>query len=295
MTYFSEREEGERPREHEDISEIAWGGIQALVQARIEDGSFGASYPETCPDGRGPVGTDEANFWQVMRAEIPGLPERPWYGPPDEPLRTLDILDMIEFCWRCIGKPLRGSYHSFFGHYHLTFDIDAGRAGFSDSVNRIFRRNGLAFELTEAGRIERLAPPVLRETLAASEFRTPDPELNRMLETARRKFLDPDESVRRESLEALWDAWERVKTLGSGADKKAQIGALLDTAAGSSSPLFREALEREARELTWIGNNLQIRHSETTQERLADGTHVDYLFQRLFSLIFTVLRANGWS
>jgi len=295
MSYFSEREEGERPRENEDIGEAAWGGIQALIRAAIENGSFGASYPETCPDGRGPVGTDEAGLWQAMRAEITRLSEQPWFGPPDEPPRTLDILDMIEFCWRCIGKPARGSYHSYFGHYHLTFDIDAGRADFADSVNRIFRRNGLAYELTEDGRIERLAPPVLRETLAASRFRTPDPELDRMLETARRKFLDPDESVRRESLEALWDAWERVKTLGSGADKKAQIAALLDATAGSCSPLFREALEREARELTWIGNNLQIRHSEMTQERLADGTHVDYLFQRLFSLIFAILRANGWS
>lgn len=58
MTYFSEREEGERPRQNEEIGEGAWGGIQALVRARIEDGSFGAGYPETCDDGAGPVGTN---------------------------------------------------------------------------------------------------------------------------------------------------------------------------------------------------------------------------------------------
>ena len=39
MTYFSEREEGECPREHEDICEGALGGIQALICARIKDGS----------------------------------------------------------------------------------------------------------------------------------------------------------------------------------------------------------------------------------------------------------------
>lgn len=294
MTYFSEREEGERPRGNEQIGEAAWGGLQALIRTRIDDGSFGATYPEACPDGRGPVGTNESSFWQAMQAEIRGMPERPWYATPEGPPRTLDILDMLEFCWRCVGKPEQRGYHKYFGHHHLSFDIEAGRAEFTEAVNRIFRRNGLVYELTSAGRIERLAPPVLRERLASSRFRTPDSELNRMLETARAKFLDPDEAVRRESLEALWDAWERLKTLGVGADKKTQVIALLDTTAGPSSPKFRESLEREARELTWIGNNLQIRHSEVTQERLSQSAHVDYLFHRLFGLVLLVLRMNGW-
>lgn len=294
MTYFSEREEGERPRNQEQIGEAAWGGIQALVRARIEDGSFGASYPEACPDGRGPIGTDESTFWQAMQAEIPDLPERPWYGTVDELPGTLAILDMTEFCWRCIGKPIQGGYHSYFGHHHLTFDVDAGRAEFAEAVNRILRRNGLAYELTDIGQIERLAPPALREALASSLFRTPDADLNRMLETARRKFLDPGEATRRESLEALWDAWERLKTLGAGTDKKAQVSALLDVTAGPSSPKLREALEREARELTWIGNNLQIRHTEVTQERLADSAYVDYLFHRLFGLVLSILCMHGW-
>jgi hypothetical protein len=201
---------------------------------------------------------------------------------------------MIEFCWRCIGKPQRGGYHKFFGHYHLEFDIEAGRAEFAEAVNRIFRRGGLVYELTDKGRIERLAPPVLREALASAHFRTGDVELDRMLETARRKFLDPDDAVRRESLEALWDAWERLKTLGVGVDKKAQVSNLLDVAAGSSFPRLREALEREAKELTWIGNNLHIRHSETCQEKITLGAHLDYLFHRLFSLILAVLRTNNW-
>ena len=39
--------------------------------------------------------------------------------------------------------------------------------GSQKTINRIFRRNGLAYELTAQGRIERLAPPVLREELAS--------------------------------------------------------------------------------------------------------------------------------
>ena len=45
------------------------------------------------------------------------------------------------------------------------------------------------------------------------------------------QFLHPDEAIRREALEVLWDAWERLKTLGSGRDKKAQTASILDGAA----------------------------------------------------------------
>ena len=293
MTYFSERENGERPRESAEISEEAWGGIQALVRARIADGSLGAGYGENCPDGAGLVGTDESAFWLAMRGENPALHQNVLYDLSEEQPRTLDILDMIEFCWRCIGKPIRGGYHDFFRHYHLSFDVEAGQHEFRDSINRIFRRNGLAYELTEQGRIERLAAPVLREELASVQFQTGDSELDGMLERARRKFLDSEEEMRRESLEALWDAWERLKTVVNGPNKKVQVASLLDNTADSSTSDFRKVLEQEAKELTWIGNNLQIRHSETSQERLVKGEHVDYLFHRLLAFIQMVLRTSG--
>ena len=51
--------------------------------------------------------------------------------------------------------------------------------------------------------------------------------------------------------------------------------------------------EAEAKQLTDIGNAFQIRHSETTQERLHAAAQVDYLFHRLFSLVYLILRAGG--
>ena len=287
LTYFSEREEGEIPRENEEIDDNAWGGIQAHIQARIDDGSFGTSYPTVCPDGEGITGTNEGAFEKAMRADIPNLQEQdnsPW---DKKPQRTLDILDMIEFCWRNIAKPICKGYHEFFKHHHLDFDIEAGRDEFRDYINRIFRRNGLAYKLTEQGRIERLVSPVLSEELASAQFRTGDDELDRMLETARNKFLNPNEAIRRESLDSLWDAWERLK---GDTDKKAQIKFLLDQTAGSSASKFRETLEWEAKELTRIGNNFQIRHSERNQERLTRSEHIDYLFHRLFALIQVILK-----
>ena len=289
MTYFSEREKGELPRDKEEIDNRIWKGIEALVEGRIDDGSFGAKYPTRCPDGEGITGSDADAVWQAIAAEIPNL----WYRSEGKPPQTLDILDLIEFCWRIIGKPSRNGYHKYCQHTHLDFNIAEGRNEFQENINRIFRRNGLAYELTVYGQIKRLAPPILREQLVSAQFHTGDNDLDRMLETARSKFLNHDEATRREALESLWDAWERLKTLGKGSDKKSQVADLLDDTAGSSSPKFREALGQEAKELTSIGNSLQIRHSETNQERLASSAHVDYLFHRLFAFIYMILRTNG--
>jgi hypothetical protein len=65
---------------------------------------------------------------------------------------------------------------------------------------------------------------------------------------------------------------------------------LLDRAA--DEPTFREVLEQEEKTLTDIGNSFQIRHSEISQVPLQRNDHVDYLFHRLFALIWLVLRAR---
>ena len=287
MTYFSEREKGELPCDKEEIDDRIWKGIEVLIKGRIDDGSFGKKYPTRCFGGEGITGSDADAVWQAIRAEIPNL----WYR--SKPPQTLDILNLIEFCWRCIAQPSSKGLHAYFEHDHLDFNIQAGQDTFRDDINRIFRCNGLAYELKEDGCIERLAPPILREQLVSAQFHTGDDDLDRMLETARGKFLNRNETTRREALESLWHAWERLKTLGNGSDKKSQVITLLDDTTGSSSPKFRQALEQEAKELTSIGNSLQIRHSETNQERLASSAHVDYLFHRLFAFIYMILRTNG--
>ena len=83
-------------------------------------------------------------------------------------------MDLIEFCWRSIGKPERGGFHSYFGHHHLSFDIEEGQDEFAEAVNDTFRRNGLAFEPSAEGSIRRLAPPVLQESLSGAIFASGD-------------------------------------------------------------------------------------------------------------------------
>lgn len=294
MKYFSDRENGEKPRESEEINEQAWGGIRSEIESRAEDGSFGKSFPENCENRRGVTGSDKINLRDAMIARISSLSHdndlSPWiYGFPMP--QTVDILDLIEFCWKNIAQPKR-NYHEHCRHDHLQFDVEEGQGKFREAINEIFNCNDLAYELKENGQIERLASPVLREQLAVVQFQTQDEELNKLLETARSKFFTHHPNTRRESLEHLWDAWERLKTLGEGSDKKKKTADILDRVSGKDSPKFREALEREAKELTRIGNEFAIRHSEVGQEPLAKDEHVDYLFHRLFSLIWMILKTT---
>ena len=290
FSYFSEREEGLRPPTVDYISDQIWGGIRALIHARINDGSFGAKYPTMCPDGYGPVGTDDSQFVDSLLAEVPNVEPEDLFRDFEGVWQQNDLFDTIEFCWNCIGEPTKGTYHSFFQHHHLTFDIDAGRENFREDINRIFRRNGLVYELSQEGRIQRLVPPVLHKSLLSPQFRTGDSELDNLLESAQNKFLDSDQAIHYEALKDLWDAWERLKTIVSGTHKRIQVEIILDQTAGSRSPQFRESLEKEAKELTSIGNRFHIRHSETDQERLVDNSHIDYLFLRLFALIQLIIR-----
>jgi hypothetical protein len=107
----------------------------------------------------------------------------------------------------------------------------------------------------------RIAPTFLQEALADTVFRTKDAALDEMLETARHKFLNRELAVRLESLEKLWDAWERLKTVEPGRDKKAKATALLDRV--TAEPTLRQTIEEEATALTGIGNKFMIRHTET--------------------------------
>ena len=196
MRYFSEREGNEGPRDSEEISDVVWLGIRALIRARVEDGSFGATYRDNCSDGPVAIGTDEATLKDAMRAQIPGLPDWPWRGDGGwshavEVPSTIQILDMVEFCWASIGKPISRDYHDFGRHNHLRFDVEAGRECFRTEIETIFRRNGIAYVLTQDGRIERQVPPVFRGVLDEPEFDTKDSELDRLLDTAVRKFIDP--------------------------------------------------------------------------------------------------------
>ena len=295
-TYFSERECGPRPRTEETISTTVRRALLTQIDVRIGNGSFGWRFPAQCADELGPIGTDAQAFWNMAVAEVPDLPIPDDAGPAQalrsaEDADTVVVLDLLEFCARSVALPTQRDYHPFFGHHHLDFDRNAGLTEFLDDVNRLFGRNGIAFELGDDGDARRLVAPGLQEELHVAEFHTGDTDTDRLLDTARRRIVSPRESDRRDALDALWDAFERIKTLEPGANKRVQAEQLLNRTA--QAPMLREFLGQEATALTEIGNRLFIRHSETTQEPVQTLEQIDYLFHRMFSFLRLVLRATG--
>jgi hypothetical protein len=284
---FTERHGQALPRVVEVLDETTRNAVLTLVTARMDEEWFGLSFPDKCADGYAYAGTD----FQKLRSAMDGY-RLPWPRDFDlaNPLSDAEIFDLVEFSYEFIAEPRDPVFHSYMSHSHYKYDREAGRASFSEDVNRIFERNGMAFELVE-GEVIRRAPAILDESLAQATFYSGDRELDELLELAREKFLNRSVHVRRESLEKLWDAWERLKTIESVGDKKASVSALLDRAA--AEPVFRETLETEARALTDIGNKYMIRHTEVGKVAIRDSRQIDYFFQRMFALLRLLLVASG--
>lgn len=284
---FTERHGEMHPRVKEVLDDPTREGLLTLVSARINEEWFGLSFNEKCDDGYAYAGTDLTRLERTMKGY--GIV---WPHDVDRDSSPTDgqIFDLLEFSYEFIAEAKDPVCHRYMSHSHYSYDRDRGRARFTHDVNRMFERNGMAFELRE-GAVVRLAPAILQETLASSTFRTGDSTLDELLEVSRHKFISRSIDVRRESLEKLWDAWERLKTLEPGHNKRESTGRLLDKVV--SEPTLREKLEQEAHELTKIGNTFMIRHTEVDKVPIADSPHIDYLFQRMFSMIWLLLKASG--
>lgn len=287
--YFSDRHGLALPRTQEEFTEAAWGGISGLIDAGIANGGFGVDFPDPCFDpGAQPIGTDRRSFEQRLTAEIPQLdwPDSRRGLPP-----TLAILDAIEFGFRHISEAKQDYWHSFGHHHHLTFDRRAGQARFHEEVNLILARNGLAYELKPNGQVERIGPPELSQVLRVATFHTGDDDLDQLLQTARAKYSSPDLNLRKEALEKLWDAWERLKSVENPTNKRDSIKQLLDRT--TAEPRLREEIDNEAKAITDLGNQFRIRHAETDKVPISTSEEVDYFFQRGFASILLILRRTG--
>lgn len=285
QSFYTDRTRGPVNRVREDIPEATWRALVALINRRVDDNWLAREFPDPCPDGNGTAGTNQLNLADTIEALVPGLV---W---PLDRATAPDVgvaLDLIDFVAQRIAEPIKEYYHDFFRHYELSFDVSQGRITFRRDVEQIFARTGVAYEVNAKMTVRRLGPPEARHILADFEPATGDNTLDELLRDARRRFLSYEIAEQRIGLEKLWDAFERLKTLESGANKKLQVRALLDKASGEP---WRTHLEAEARELTSIGNSLQIRHFETSKRAVADED-VDYLFTRLVAFIVYLLRVT---
>ena len=286
--YFADRENGTIVRNGTEIDDRVWSGLSTLIEICIDNGSFGYRFPEQCYDGQGPCGCDATKFLNLLAVEVPNCE---WTPCSNVVPKTPDILDVLEFCASSVGEVIQGSYHSYHNHYHLRWEREPGLQKFIQDVNLIFSRNGIAYKLDGKGCAVRVLPEDIQNELNNAHFFTGDQITDDLLKQARDFFISPDLDNRQLSLENLWDAFERLKTLEEGQDKKGKVKKLLDKVAKGHIAL-RPLLEDEAKTLTSMGNNFHIRHSETNQERLTSNEQVDYFFMRMFSFIRLCLRST---
>jgi hypothetical protein len=136
---------------------------------------------------------------------------------------TLAILDFVDFFHRHVSRPTQNSYHDYGRHHHfLTFDRQIGNAEYREAINSLFRRNRHPYEIRQDGTVHRLPLPALAQLLASIQFRTGDDGLNQLLNQAVDRFQDPRPDLRKDSLEKLRDAWERLKTSIPETKRRAQ-------------------------------------------------------------------------
>lgn len=287
--YFTDREHGPRPRTIETVDDRVWGGLFSVISSRLSDEAFGWRFPDCCPDGGAMTGCDNAMLRLRFGADMKGVD---WPLSGHEAPETSIVLDILEFFAASVGDPVKVGVHSHFQHLHLNWDRNAGLAKFVADINAIFLRNGVALELAADGRARRTLPAPLGNALSQAVFATGDTETDKLATAAVKLFLSPKEADRRDALEKLWDAFERMKTLEPGVDKRVRATALLDRVAAPGTAL-RENLEAEAATLTKMGNTFRIRHSEIDQETLAGARELDYAFTRMFAFVSLVLGATG--
>lgn len=245
----------------------------------------------------------------VLERVVYVIDSEPLAGFLSAVLPTVDFADFMERAERTKGSGAGQLSWPPDRPTRVALQIGALRQILTDNPNLInfvfnFTRDGSSTRIADSLRsfeeqilrplardIDRLTetrpvPPVLFDAMGTLPP-SGDAKLDELLEYARKKFKDPSPQARSEATEKLWDAWERLKSLENQGNKKMSVKALLD--ACSSEPGFRELLEREAAELTKIGNDFQIRHFEAGKHPVGGADHNDYLFHRLFALMHLIL------
>jgi len=129
--------------------------------------------------------------------------------------------------------------------------------------------------------IEILDLNVNLELLFENPTKTQDEELNKLIDEAKSRFLNPkDKHI---ALEKLWDAFERIKTyFDSGNQKSKSADKLVQIITNDFDKSF---FDEEFQKLTLIGNKYRIRHHEKDKIELKNSKHQSYLFFRMLSLI----------
>ena len=299
MAYYTERHGMRRPvAKTYDISIEKYALLLHCCEKYYNNLAW--KYPAQCPDGQGCCGLDHEQFRLDLRYEIPTLyrdtadciavptVHHNIFGSNDEEdeYDQFALLDLIEFFAENVRDVVVGSFHSYFGHYHLTCQNSRNVcAQFRDEINDIFRKTGLLYELNTDLQVERIVEnssltPAVESAIAAVK----EAGARELLQEAILLHRSPYPADIRDAVEKLWDAYERLKTYYTTMNKAKSAEKIVNDMAAGQAP-YVTLFDTEFRALTKIGNDYRIRHHETDKVEITDVRYYDYFFNRCLSLI----------
>lgn len=303
MAYYTERHGMRKPKSTTyDISPKMYELLFKCCEKYYNNIAW--KYPEQCADGLGVIALDFQAFNSDLQYEIPdlyrvdGVVSIPttWFNIFEqksdcEEYDQFSLFDYIEFFAENCKDYENGSYHNFFGHYHLIFkNSDLIYTSFQKDINDIFKKTGLLYRLTDEKIIERIVEnSPLSPGIEHQVSQIKEKGIKELLKEAIVLYKNPFPGSSKDAVEKIWDALERLKTYYSNLDKKTSASKIVNDMA-NNDPNFISVFNDEFKTLTDIGNNYRIRHHETNKIDIIDSRHYDYFFNRCLSLIALALQ-----
>ncbi|MEG0857893.1 MAG: hypothetical protein RSG52_15620 [Terrisporobacter sp.] len=236
------------------------------------------------------VAFDEKGFVTKIKIKIPSLfrdgSDRICAPAYDYEYDQYALLDLIEYFALNI-KDICECWNNRYQNYKTidclkTSDIFEN---FKEEINEIFTEAGLLYELTDEKIIERIVEnsPLTIE-IENSFAKVHEVGTRELLKDAVALYKTPNSTARQDSVEKIWDAFERLKTYYTELNKKQSAEKIVNDMSGGNSE-FNDLFNDEFKLLTNIGNKYRIRHHETDKIDITDMRYYDYLFNRCLSLI----------
>lgn len=185
-----------------------------------------------------------------------------------------DFLDVIEFLYQYVSKPIDGTIHSYGGcgmHWE-TFNKVEGQKVFREKINSVLAHYKNKFELSSKGEVLH-SPEEGFEQIFNADVPSKDKNIVRRINAATTNFRRHGSSIddRRQAVRDLADVLEYLKP---------QVQKLLTN--------------KDEKDLFNIANNFGIRHHNDKQKTTYDAAiWLSWMFYFYLSTIHVVLRKIG--
>ena len=299
MSYYTERHGMRKPiQKTYDISIDMYAALFNCCERYYENLVW--KFPIFSDDNRLRTGFNREEFEIALKYEIPNL-FRGEDGNSTTPKIKHNIfsenvkqdeydqyalLDYIEFFAKNCKNYVR-VYNEDNECWCLSFSSSSNKVfkHFQNDINYLFEKMGLLYSLNDNREIERVPEnEVLTMEMVRQVEKISENGLRELLQDAIALYKTPNPSARKDSVEKLWDAFERLKTYYMNMDKKSSAKTIVSDMANHKET-FEKLFNDEFATLTNIGNDFRIRHHETNKIDIIDERYYDYFFNRCLSLI----------